>query len=413
MVTSGAETIWMERVYEAVIRQHFREDRQMLFLSGPRQVGKTTTARTTAAALGEYRYFSWDDDDDRMAIVGGPARVAADMGLHRLHGEPPVALFDEIHHFRHWRTFLKGLFDAHPGELRILVTGSARLDVLRKGGRGLMGRYFPYRMHPLSLAELIDPRPRDEKLIGPPRAADPGALDTLVRFGGFPEPLTRQSERFSRRWGRLRMEQLIREDLRDITRIQEIGQVAVLAELLKRRVGQLVSMASLAREVKATITTVSRWLDALSALYYCFPVRPFSRNVARSLRKEPKFYLWDWSSVPDPGARTENLVAAALLKACHFWTDHGLGDCSLFFLRDKEKREVDFLVTLDDRPYLLVEAKTSAPSAIPPALHHFQAQTGAPHALVAAFDLPYVDRDCFDLRRPAVVPAATLLSQLV
>lgn len=306
----------MKRLYEAVIAKHFREDRQMLLLSGPRQVGKTTTARTTAAALGEYRYYSWDDDDDRLKIIGGPSRIAADMSLHHLRRDPPLALFDEIHHYRHWRTFLKGLFDAHPGEVRVLVTGSARLDVLRRGGRGLMGRYLPYRMHPLSLAELTSPEPREEGLVGPPRSSDPGVLDTLIRFGGFPEPLTRQSERFSRRWSRLRMGQLIREDLRDLTRVQEVGQVRVLAELLRRSVGRNVSLASLSREVKATITTVSRWIEALSALYYCFPVRPYFKNVPRALRKEPKFYL-------------------------------------------------------------------------------------------------FVERDCFDLRQPAVVPAATLLSQLV
>jgi len=403
----------MKRLYEDVIEKHLREERQMLFLSGPRQVGKTTTARTTAVRFGEHRYYSWDDDEARLKVVGGASRIAADMDLHRLRTAPVLAVFDEIHHFRHWRTFLKGLFDMYPAEVRILVTGSARLDVLRKGGRGLMGRYFPYRMHPLSVAECTRPDLREDALVGPPRACEPELLDLLIRFGGFPEPLTRQSERFWRRWTSLRMEQLLREDLRDLTRIQEVGQVRVLAELLRRSVGQQVSLASLSREVKATITTVSRWLDALTALYYCFPVRPYSRNIPRALRKEPKYYLWDWSAVPDLGARLENLVASALLKACHFWSDHGLADCGLYYLRDKEKREVDFLVTADERPFLLVEVKASAPSAIPAALNHFQAHTGAPHALVAAFDLPFIERDCFALGRPTVVPAATLLSQLV
>ncbi len=173
-----------------------------------------------------------------------------------------------------------------------------------------MGRCFPYRMHPLSLAELTSPEPREEGLTGLPRSGDPGALDALIRFGGFPEPLTRQSERFSRRWSRLRMEQLIHEDLRNLTRVQEVGQVRVLAQLLRRSMGRNVSLASLSREVKATITTVSRWIEALSALYSCFPARPYFINVSRALRKEPKFYLWDWSEVPDPGARLENLMAA-------------------------------------------------------------------------------------------------------
>jgi len=402
----------MERCYEHILIGHFRTYRQTAFLSGPRQVGKTTTARVVARALGDHAYFTWDRQTDRAVIVAGPDAVAEKMQIHRLREAPPVCILDELHRYGKWKTFLKGLLDSHPGALRILVTGSARLDVFKAGGDSLMGRYFPYRMHPLSVGELADPgRPVWEGPLPPQRI--PGeALAALVRFGGFPEPFLRQEERFWRRWRRLRTQQLLREDLRDLTHIRELGQVEMLAELIRRRVGQLVSHASLARAVNVSVDTIRRWTATLERLYWCFSVRPWHRNVARGLRKEPKYFLWDWSVVEDRGARMENLVASALLKAVHAWTDTGLGDFGLYFIRDKEKREVDFLVTREDTPWFLVEVKASGSARLSPPLARFQEATGAPHAFQVAFDLDYVDRDCFEQTRPLIVPAATFLSQL-
>ena len=403
----------MERRYEPMLRGHFNTCRQMVFLSGPRQVGKTTTARAVAQALGEHEYFSWDRQTDRTTILAGPDAVAERMQLHRLRPEPPVCVLDELHRYGKWKGFLKGLFDSYPDALRILVTGSARLDVFRAGGDSLMGRYFPYRMHPLSLAEVSVPNRVPEDGPVPPTRPAPDALSALLRFGGFPEPFLRQEDRFWRRWRRLRNQQLFREDLRDLTGIRELGQVEVLAELLRTRVGQLVSYTSLANALNASVDSVRRWIETLERLYWCFAVRPWHRNVPRALRKEPKYYLWDWSSVENPAARLENLVASALLKSVHAWTDLGAGDYGLHFLRDKEKREVDFLVTRDGAPWFLVEVKSSGSARLSPHLLRFQEVTGAAHAFQVALDLEFVDRDCFAENRPLVVPAATFLSQLV
>lgn len=403
----------MKRRYEAVISDHFNNNRQMLFLMGPRQVGKTTTSRESASSFDENLYLNWDNQEHRALVLAGPAAVAGRMQLERLREKTPLLILDEIHRYGRWKNFLKGLFDSYPEKVKILVTGSARLDIFKAGGDSLMGRYFPYRMHPLSVAELVDTGIREDPILCQPRRMDDGAFEALVRFGGFPEPFLRQEQRFSNRWRRLRSQQLFKEDLRDLTRINELDVVESLAEILRRRSGQLTSYSSLARSVNASVDSIRRWLTTLGSLYYCFAVRPWSRNIARALRKEPKYYLWDWSTVEDSGQRAENLVASALLKAVHFWTDQGLGEFGLYFVRDKQKREVDFVVTREDRPWFLVEVKSSGAASLSPQLAYFQRQSGAAHAFQVALDLPFVDRDCFEEEKPVIVPARTFLAQMV
>jgi predicted AAA+ superfamily ATPase len=403
----------LKRRYERVIRDHFRQNRQMLLLMGPRQVGKTTTGRETATAFAEHLYLNWDNQEHRRLVLSGPDKVAERMQLDRLREEPPLLVLDEVHRYGRWKGFLKGLFDSYPEALRILVTGSARMDVFKAGGDSLMGRYFPYRMHPLSVAEISNPGLPEAPICSEPRRVDEAAFEALLRFGGFPEPFVRSEQRFYNRWRRLRSQQLFREDLRDLTRIQEIGVVESLAEVVRRRSGQLISLTSLAQAVNASVDSARRWLRTLEKLYYCFAVRPWSRNIARALRKEPKYYLWDWSLVEDPGQRTENLVASALLKAVHMWTDLGFGEFGLYFIRDKQKREVDFVVTREDSPWFLVEVKSSGGAALSPQLGYFQGQTGAAHAFQVALDLPFLERDCFEVAGPVVVPARTFLAQLV
>ena len=403
----------MDRRYHDLIRDHFRDNRQMLFLMGPRQVGKTTSSRQVGREYGEHYYFNWDNQEDRRRILAGPQAIAAEITLDRLREHPPLCIFDELHKFGQWKNFLKGFFDTHGVQVHILVTGSARLDVFKAGGDSLMGRYFGYRMHPLSVGE-INGTDSGENLIEPePRSIPDDQFESLLKFGGFPEPFLKQDSRFQNRWRRTRNQQLFQEDLRDLTRIQELGQVEILAELLRQRAGQLVSYASLARAINASLDSVRRWVGTLESLYFCYSVRPWHRNVARSLRKEPKYYLWDWSILTDPGARNENLVASALLKSVHFWTDAGYGDFGLYFLRDKQKREVDFLVVRDDQPWFLVEVKTSGRADLSPGLAYFQKATGASFAFQAAIDMPFHKADCFSLDRPMIVPARTLLGQLV
>jgi len=394
------------RLYETMLREHLAEHRQMALVSGPRQVGKTTVCR----ALSDH-YLNWDNPDDRRILLAGPARVAETAGLDRLRAATPVITLDELHKYAKWKGWLKGLFDSYGDRARFIVTGSSRLDVFKRGGDSLMGRYFLYRMHPWSVAECVSTAP-PEAPVRPPAPVSGEDWEALRVHGGFPEPFLKRDPRFTRRWRALRHEQLAREDLRDVTRVQELGTMELLMQLLAERSGGQLVYAGLAREIGVTIDTVKRWIGLLERLHYGFLIRPWFKNVTKALVKEPKWFLRDWSGCEDAGARSETLVACHLLKAVDGWNDLGLGRFELRYLRDKLQREVDFLIVRERKPWCLVEVKTSD-TKLSPWLAHFQSETGAPHALQVVMDLPFEQVDCFEAGRPAVVSARDFLSQLL
>ncbi len=398
------------------LTRHYQNNRQMIFLSGPRQVGKTTVARMLGDTFPANQYFNWDNQGHRESILKGPDTIAEALGLNRLQADSPFCAFDELHKYRNWRGFLKGFFDQYEESARVLVTGSASLEVFKRGGDSLMGRYFPYTLHPVSVAECVGVSGKKiagELINRQPESIEDDCWNALWRFGGFPEPFLKADQRFYNRWRKLRTEQLFREDLRDLTRIQELGQLEMLAELLRNQVGQLTSYSYLAKTVRVSVDTIRRWIVTLESLYFCYTVKPWHSNVARALRKEPKYYLCDWSQVDDPGARAENMVASALLKAVHWWSETGEGDFGLHFIRDKQKREADFLVTRDQQPWFLVEVKASGNAGLSDSLRYFQQQTNAKHAFQVAMDADFVARDCFAHRDPIIVPAKTFLAQLI
>lgn len=397
----------MERIYDAIIREHICSHRQMAFVSGPRQVGKTTTCRAVGT-----EYFNWDSDADRRVIVAGAEAVAAQGGLQLLREAKPVLVFDELHKYARWKSFLKGFFDGNGEKCHVMVTGSSRLDVFRRGGDSLMGRYFPYRMHPVSVSEWLHRDLPGEGLIRPPLPIESAVWDALWHHGGFPEPFLKGDDRFTRRWRRLRHEQVFKEDLRELSRVQEVAMIGILGQLLGERSGEQLVMANLAQDVGVAPNTIRSWIEVLCSLHVGFLVRPWFRNVASSLRKEPKWFLRDWSEIADEGKRFETLVACHLLKAVEAWTDLGHGQFELRYLRDKQKREVDFLVVRDGQPWFLVEAKL-ADTALSKNLAYFQQQTRASHAFQIVRDLPFVASNAFERRDPVVVPACTLLSQWV
>lgn len=394
------------RIYSSILEDHFRRNRQMAFVSGARQVGKTTTCRGIGDA-----YLNWDNADDRRLLLRGPGAVAEFLRLDRLRRDRPTLVLDELHKSARWKAFLKGFFDTYGDRVRVLVTGSSRLDVYRRGGDSLMGRYFPYRMHPLTVAECAR-TDLPKRVVRPPRAIDEGEWRALWEHGGFPEPFLRRDPRFTRRWRSLRREQLAREDLRELTRVQELRTVETLMQILAERSGRQLVYANLASEIGVTVDTVKRWVDLLGRMHYGFLLRPWFANVAKALRKEPKWFLRDWSGVADVGDRAETFAACHLLKAVEGWTDLGLGDFELRYVRDKQKRELDFLVVRDGRPWCAVEVK-AGDTRLSPALGHFQKQTGAAFAFQTVIDLPFEPVDCFRATRPVVVPARTLLSQLL
>lgn len=380
-----------------LLEDHFPKGR-MAFVVGPRQVGKTTLARQ----LLEKRkstdlYRNWDDLEWRRALSRDPYGFVDAFRTKSRAGKPLVAL-DEIHKFPRWKRYLKGLWDTRGDRLDILVTGSGRLDVYQKGGDSLLGRYHQYRLHPLSVREVVDPsRPtssyhpnqtlqRLAQATGQPQPRARAAFEALRRWGGFPAPFLARNARDLRRWHRERRQLIVREDLRDLSRIQLLSHVEELVELLVARSGQILSLNSLREDLQVALDSVRLWVGYLERLYFIYRVRPYAGRIARALRREPKLYLWDWSEVTDDGARFENLVASHLLKWCHFSQDWGHAELDLHFVRDKEKREVDFLVTQEKKPWLLIEAKLSDPRP-GPAIHHFAERLGVRHKFMVVANL--------------------------
>ena len=397
------------RVYDSVLVEHLASQRQMAMVSGPRQVGKTTSCRQLADS-----YLNWDNVDDRALILKGPSAVAEKVGLRKLRASPPTVLFDELHKFRKWKQFLKGFFDTYADQARIVITGSSRMDIYRRGGDSLMGRYLLYRMHPFTVAEAVwHDLPDPERIVRPPRSIPEDDFSALWSHGGYPEPFLKRDIRFTRRWRALRTQLLLREDVRDMTQIQQLGQLETLAALLSAHSGRQLIYSSLAAEVQTSVDTVRRWIATLCHLQMGFLVRPWFKNVSRSLRKEPKWFLRDWSGIDDPGSQAETFIACHLLKAVEGWTDLGLGAFELGYLRDKEQREVDFVVVRDGKPWFLVEVKCND-DTLGPALKYYQNQVKAPFAFQVVLHADFVKADCFAAgHRPLVVPARTFLSQLL
>ena len=394
------------RLYSDAIRHHLKNDRQMVFVSGPRQVGKTTVCEGF-----QSHYLNWDKGSDRDLILKGEDAVAETVGANQAKKQLPVLTLDELHHFKKWKQFLKGFFDTYGKKVRLLVTGSARMNVYKRGGDSLMGRYFPYRMHPLSVGELLHPTVQDTETTSSTeiRTAD---WNRLIEFGGFPEPFTRGDKMFLRKWRQLRFEQLLREDIRKDTSIRELDQIESMARILSERSGEQLVYASLGKEVQVSEITTRNWVATLCSFYFGFLVKPWSQHIENAIRKTPKWFLRDWSGIADIGKRNETMLACHLLKAVQYWTDMGFGVCDLYYIRDKQKKEADFLVSKDGKPWFLAEAKTSD-TKLSPALSAYQKATGSRHAFQVVFNLPFEDVDCFAYTAPTIVPAKTFLSQLV
>ena len=376
---------------------------KMVFISGPRQVGKTTLAKEIGekSFRGDCAYLNWDNRADRKIILS--ETFPADKKL---------LIFDEIHKYRSWKNYLKGEYDKYKDKFSILVTGSARLDIYRRGGDSLLGRYHSYCLHPLSLAELLgsgsDFSPSGSLVFSDKEKECRGLFDALLKFGGFPEVFSKQEDRALRRWHNQRIDRLIKEDIRDIENLRDISALQILAELLPEKAGSLFSLNSLREDLKVTHKTVSSWVDILERFYYHFRVYPFQNSRIKSLRKEPKLYLWDWSEIKDEGVRFENMMASHLLKFCGFLSDAQGYKARLYYLRDKEQREVDFLVSIDNKPWFCVEVKLSS-KEIPSSLRYFADR------LKTSLAFEVVREEGIDLIRDniRVISASKFLSALV
>lgn len=302
---------------------------KMVFVAGPRQVGKTSLAKMLPHAAAGYR--NWDVARDRGSLLAGQLPPS------------PLWVFDEIHKYRSWRNWLKGLWDDRQPDQRILVTGSARLDFYRRSGDSLQGRYHLLRLHPFSSAELAFTTQRE--------------VEDLFRLGGFPEPFLRGSERSARRWTREYGSRLVQEDVRDLERIQDLGNLELLLQRLPDLVGSPLSINAVREDLQVNHKTAAHWLTVLERLYAIYRLSPFGTAKIRAIKKAQKHYHWNWAAVAEPAARFENLVAGHLLKWVHWQQDTEGLDLELRYFRDTDGREVDFVVCERRRPVLLVECK--------------------------------------------------------
>jgi len=333
----GRDTLGsMRRYLQDQVESDLQE--KMVFVGGPRQVGKTTLAK--ALLTDPAGYLGWDIPSQRERI------------LRRELPDAELWVFDELHKYRRWRNYLKGVFDEFGEEHRILVTGSARLDLYRFGGDSLQGRYHFLRLHPLSLAELGSQQNADD-------------VEALLQLGGFPEPFLRGSLARARRWSAEYRSRLIREEVATLENVRDLGLMEQLMLALPERVGSPLSRNALREELEINHQTVTRWLDIFERLYAIFRVAPFGAPRLRAVKQARKHYHTDWSVVPDEAARFENMVASHLLKWVHFQFDTAGRELELRYFRDVDGREVDFVVVERRRPVLMVEVKRSAGGADP------------------------------------------------
>ena len=328
---------------------------KMVFLGGPRQVGKTTLALDLLGAEKRRHpgYLNWDDPRARLELLRG-----------NLPGDESLLVLDEIHKYPRWRNLVKGFYDTQGDHVSFLVAGSARLDHYRKGGDSLQGCYRYYRLHPFSLGELN-------------ATASRGDLEALMQFGGFPEPLLSGEVRAWRRWQRERLSRVVYEDLRDLENVRQVALIELLLEALPERVGSPLSVKSLSEDLQVAHATTDRWLGILENMYVCFRIPPFGAPRIRAVKKETKLYFWDWSQVRNQGECFENLVACHLLKYCHHLEDTEGDRMELRFLRDTDRREIDFVVLRNQKPQFAVECKSGekSPGA---AIDYFRQRTEIP-----------------------------------
>jgi len=324
-----------ERYLSPIVRAD--AESKMIILSGPRQAGKTTLCRQLADS---HEYLNFDIDRHR--------KIIRERSWRR---DQQYLILDELHKMPKWKGWLKGLADDEEERQRIVVTGSARLETFKKTGDSLAGRFFQYRLHPFDLKEICTFDKKTSREV---------VIDRMLTCGNFPEPYLKGTTAFYNKWRVAHLDIILRQDLLDLENVRDIKGIELLIDLLRERVGSPLSANSLARDLQKDHKTIQHWLQILENLYVIFVVRPYHRNVARAILKEPKIYFFDTAQVEgDEGVRFENLVACALFKEVQYCTDALGGRLDLHYVRTKDGREVDFLITRDRQPSLLIEAKLS------------------------------------------------------
>ena len=378
--------IYLKRYIEEPVKQDLQK--KMVFISGPRQSGKTTLAlqilRDEMGEMVKKFYLTWDSAEDREKIM----REQFPTGK-------GVIVLDEIHKYARWRQVVKGLYDKRKEELKIIVTGSGRLDYYRRGGESLQGRYYFYRLYPFTLREV--------------NHFSDNALQHLLKYGGFPEPFLAASEQEARRWSRDYRTRVIYDDLNSLENVRDVSLLEQLSLRLPDLVGSPLSINALREDLQISHQTASRWLDMLENVYLIFRIYPFGPPKIRAVKKEAKHYHFDWTLVKDEGARFENLVAFHLLKWVHFRQDYEGYDTDLRYFRNREGKEVDFVVTENGEPVMFVECKLRS-REVSSALRYLKKHY--PEAKAVQVSL-YQEEDLVNKDGIRICPAANFLMELI
>jgi predicted AAA+ superfamily ATPase len=350
-------------------------EKSMIFMVGPRQAGKTTLAQIISRSFTNSLYFNWDIPDHRTKLLANPNFFE---DVTRQDESKPLIVLDEIHKFRDWKNYLKGTYDQFHESYQFLVSGSGRLDVYQKGGDSLAGRYYLFRLWPFTIAELGGRNLDIEEFLKNPLGIQMVKSKELKEkwkrlsdLSGFPEPYLVNKKASYRRWSNTYSNQLIREDIRDLTAVKSIKEMETLYYLLPSKVGSPLSIPSLASDLRVNYNSIRNWLSVFEMFFLVFSIYPWTKKISRAIQKERKVYLWDSPRIEDESRRFENMVAAELWRAVTQWNDLGYGKFSLHFIKNKEKQEVDFLIANGGNPVLLVEAKLSEKQPSP-ALKKFQ-----------------------------------------
>ncbi len=396
------------------IWEELADDKSMIFLVGPRQAGKTTLAQIISRSFTNNLYFNWDIAEQRANFIENPNFFE---GVLRKDRSTPLIVFDEIHKYKDWKNFLKGVYDQFHDKYQFLVSGSGRLDLYQKGGDSLAGRYFLFHLWPFCVAELGESNRKIEEFLNDPlqismanAQVNKETWSGLSQMSGFPEPYLAARKTTYRRWSNTYSQQLIREDIRDLTGIKSVVDLETLYLLLPSKVGSPISVPSLARDLKVSYNSVRNWLSVFERFFLTFSIGPWTRKISRTIQKERKVYLWDSPRIKDPAARFENMVALELWRGVNAWNDMGYGTFSLHFIKNKEQQEVDFLIAEGGEPFLLIEAKL-ADEQPSPALKKFQSVLKKPAVQLINESEGYRMRPNAD-QHILVAPAYQWLTQL-
>ena len=327
--------IYKNRYLEKHLKKDLKE--KILILTGPRQSGKTMLSKNLYSPSADYDYFNYFDVKDRLTLE-----------KKEWNRDCKYLVFDELHIKKNWKRWLKALYETTELNPGIIVTGSARLETYRRSGDSLAGCFFSFRLHPLDLKEIhqMNKKANSER-----------TLTRLLEVGGFPEPYFKGTKQFYNRWQKTHTEAILKEDMLELDKYRRISQLETLLELLKSCVGQTVQYERFSKILQCDGKTVKKMLDLLEGFYFIFKVSPYYKNISKSIRKQPKYYFHDIAQVQDKGARFENLIACALLKNNHFKEDCYGENRNLYYLRNKDKKEIDFLLTKNNKPFQMVEAK--------------------------------------------------------